>query len=218
MSRTIKQRLLSAAIVAMVGLVIFVLHTNVGVTRDNAHSQVRQMVDPTILPVVPSYETESPAIEKTEPEPVHQEPALTEVDAVQETQIPIQKEQKNTPTPAPQPAPIVTAETLGTISAISLNETDAGFSITIRANRPIGDTTYMNLSEPHRLVIDLREKWTLKAKNVVRPETGPIKHIVVGTHPDRLRLVVHFSTPPIKKLVPVFKRTGNTLTVTVPLP
>ncbi|MBI9080348.1 MAG: AMIN domain-containing protein [Pseudodesulfovibrio sp.] len=218
MSRTIRQRLLSAAIVAMAGLVIFVLHTNVGVTRDDEHSQVRQMVDPTILPVVPSYETEPPAIEKTEPEPVHQEPALTEVPAAQEPPAPIQKEQENTPTPAPQPAPVVTAETLGTITAINLSETDAGFSITVRANRPIGDTTYMNLSNPHRLVIDLREKWALKTRNVVRPEAGPVKHIVVGTHPDRLRLVVHFRTPPVGKLAPEFERTGNSLTVTVPLP
>jgi len=204
--------------IIMAGLVIFALHTSVGATKDDGHSQVRQIVDPTILPLLPPYEAETPITESSEPEPALQEPATTEIPSDPEAEATAQEQPEATPAPEPQPAPTIKTAAPGAITAISLNKTDAGFTITIRADRPIGDTTYMNLSEPRRLVIDLREKWTLKTRNVVRPEDGPVKHIVIGSHPDRLRLVVHFRTPPAGKLRPHFERTDNTLKVTVPLP
>ena len=117
-----------------------------------------------------------------------------------------------------KPAPPAKATTAGNIKSIKLSVTDTGFTITILADRPIGDTTYMNLLNPRRLVIDLREKWTAKIRNVIRTESGPVKHIVLGSHPDRLRLVVHFRTPPAGKLNPKFERKGNSLTVSVQTP
>jgi len=205
--------------IIVVGLAVFVLHTGIGVTRDEDHSQLRMAVDPTVIPVVLPDGTETPIAESVEPEAPLQEEAKAETPAPAAPEQPV-AEPASAPKPAPKPAAKTASKSTGkgTVRAISLNETATGFTVTILADRPIGDTSYMNLSGPRRLVIDLREGWKLNAKNVVRGKDGAVKHIVIGNHPDRLRLVVHFTTPPAGKLNPEFERTGNSLKVTIPLP
>ena len=122
------------------------------------------------------------------------------------------------PAPKPAPAPPVAAPAgSGNITAVSLAENDNGFTLTIRADRPVGDTSYMNLDGPRRLVVDLRGEWKLATRNVVRSK-GAVKHIVMGEHPDRLRLVVHFTRPPKGRLAPLFTNSGTTLEVVVAFP
>lgn len=127
-------------------------------------------------------------------------------------------------TPAPEalteqvvtPAPVGVGK--GAVTKVTMESTDKQLVLTVFCNRPVGDTTYMNLSNPKRLVVDLREPWTLKARNVIRVKSGAVKHVVMGSHPDRLRLVVHFRTPPKGRLAPTFQRIGNKLIVTADLP
>lgn len=221
MSRTVGERILFGAMIVVVGLVIFILHAGIGVTRDQDNGQVRMTVDPTVLPVVLPDGSESPASSATlDPDTAN----ATEV--AEDTEPPATPAPEETPQAQAPPAPESTPETkpasptganAGTVQSVTLENTATGFTITVTANAPIGDTSYMNLSGPHRLVVDLRENKTSKAKNVVRVADGPVKHVVVGEHPDRLRLVVHFRTPPATRLTPQFTRTGNTLKITVPL-
>ena len=121
--------------------------------------------------------------------------------------------------PAAKPAPAQAAKPIpgvpGTVRRVTLTSTDHGFTLTLACDRPVGDTTYMNLASPRRLVVDLRQPWKLGTRNVARAATGMVRHVVAGEHPDRLRFVVHFRTPPKGALSPEFRRVGNTLTVTV---
>jgi len=128
------------------------------------------------------------------------------------------------PAPALAPAPGKPAASsgkpgpAGVITAMALRSTPEGFELTLIADRPVGDTSYLNLSDPRRLVVDLRQPWTLKTRNVVRADSGPVRHVVAGEHSDRLRLVIHFRTPPARGIEPEFLRTGNRLVVRVRLP
>lgn len=214
------EKILFGAMIVVAGLVVFILHTGVGVTRDEDTGQIRMTVDPTVLPVVLPDGNESPTTSAA-PDPgttngteVAEDPEPVATPAPKETQAktpPAPKSAREAKPASPQKAKA------GTVQSISLENTATGFTITVTADTPIGDTSYMNLSAPHRLVVDLRENRTSKAKNVIRIADGPVKHVVVGEHPDRLRLVIHFRTPPAARLTPQFTRTDNTLKITVPL-
>ncbi|MEF2229780.1 MAG: AMIN domain-containing protein, partial [Pseudodesulfovibrio sp.] len=106
----------------------------------------------------------------------------------------------------------------GTVTAVSLQSAADGFALTITGDRPIGDTSYLNLANPRRLVVDLRQAWKLGTRNVVRADSGVVRHVVAGEHPDRLRFVIHFRTPPAKGLEPRITREGNRLIVRVARP
>lgn len=107
------------------------------------------------------------------------------------------------------------SSTPGTIRRIGLQSTPHGFVLTLTGDRPVGDTSYLKLANPTRLVIDLRQAWKLGTRNVIRSASGLVRHVVVGEHPDRLRFVVHFRNPPSVIPAPEFRRDGNILTVSV---
>ncbi|MDD3312692.1 AMIN domain-containing protein [Pseudodesulfovibrio sp.] len=106
----------------------------------------------------------------------------------------------------------------GIVTGLSLRSDADGFELTVVADRPVGDTTYLNLANPRRLVVDLRQPWTLRTRNVLRADSGAVRHVVAGEHPDRLRLVFHFRTPPARGIEPEFLRTGDRLVVRVRMP
>jgi hypothetical protein len=209
--------------IIVAGLIVFVLNANNGVTKDETHGQVRMKVDPNVLPIIQPDNTDI-LVEKT-PEPNSASTESREQESVAEPETPATVEQE-APASAPaleqepviEPAPPAKPATSGIIKSIKLSETDTGFVITVLADKPIGDTSYMNFSNPHRLVVDLREPWIWKNKNVIRSKNGPVKHIVLGPHPDRLRMVIYFRVPLGGKLKPQFKREGNSLKVSVSIP
>lgn len=226
MSRAHKQYLRVTAAILAAGVLVFVLHANLGMTSvDQGSPEVRMPVDPTVLPPIVTgeeapLENESMAPEAGQDtiETVTDEPATTE-----QTAPAPQPDPEPAAEPAPEPAAPKQAETpapapkgKGKVNAIELAATDDNFSISVEANRPIGDTSYMNLYNPRRLVIDLREPWNWTGKNVIRSRSAYVEYVVIGEHKDRLRLVVHFRRPPAGKLVPRMERTGNMLIVTVP--
>jgi hypothetical protein len=218
--------------------------TRGGEAGDDVRNEVRMEVDFTVLPVVlpDGSETVPPmdpdaidgestlppesavpqqaVMEPPKPAPVP-EPSPTPAPAPASSPAPSPAPEP-APAPAPEPAPAsapapVAKTGPGTIRSVSLDESADGFTITVRADREVGDTSYMNLDNPRRLVIDLRAGWKLATRNVVRSK-GVVKHIVIGEHPDRLRMVVHFNTAPKDRLTPSFSRTGTALEIRVESP
>lgn len=234
--------------VIMAGMASFFLFTEVNSTAsENLPNEIRMTVDPTVLPPVtppdmgesepesvpaapeqpqvelpdieertpmPAPSAEKASAPESEPEPqAEAAPAATQADEPEVEVTPASdtlSEQVVTPAPADAGK--------GAVTRVTMNSTDAKLVLTVYCNRPVGDTTYMNLTNPRRLVVDLREPWDLKTRNVVRVKSGAVKHVVMGSHPDRLRLVVHFRTPPTRNLQPTFERIGNKLIVTAQLP
>lgn len=223
MPRTVRQRFLFGIMVIVAGFIFFVAHTEIGVTKGNTPNQVRMTVDSTVLPVVlpdgneaPTNSTATQALQPTTPEqtPKTQPQAKPKAKATPTAKA---AAKKSAPAPAPkaQAAPQAKRGTQ-IVKSVTLATADTGTTLTIAANGPVGDTSYINLSNPRRLVLDLREPWVSKAKNVIRTANGPIKYIVIGEHPDRLRMVVHFRTLPTQQITPEFTRTGKTLKIFIP--
>jgi hypothetical protein len=78
--------------------------------------------------------------------------------------------------------------------------------------------TWFNLAEPRKLAVDLRGEWHKKGDRVFRFDTGPVKNIIVGEHPDRLRLAVEFRDGAAQPDVEPKIVTGpDGVTVTIPL-
>lgn len=232
MTKTRGPRFVLTAMIIMVGFVVFILHAGTGSTTSGDEVEgVRMAVDPTVLPMVPPPGAPEPSAAQD----MAGQDATAPLEGAGETPTAMEDpaQQKATPKPAAAPSPTSKSTSApssdsgatqakhagkGTVSAIAVDATDREFILTVTCDRPVGDTSYMNLKNPSRLVIDLRQPWTLKAKNVIRVDNGPIKHVVVGSHPDRLRLVVHFNSPPKGKLAPSFARAGNKLIISVALP
>lgn len=207
-----------------------------GMTQKSPSNQVRMEVDPTVLPPVTA---DGMLLEPAESQ--EQRESVVEGDSgklafennlapdsmtpdtkpVPKSAPPVAKAAEKKVAPKVKPAakakPVVRAPKDpalgGVVKKIALRSTDDDFAVTITAKGPVGDTTYLNLSNPRRLVIDLRGPWKLGTKNVVRSATGMVKHIVVGVHKDRVRLVLHFRKPPTSRLEPKFERIGNKLVV-----
>jgi hypothetical protein len=57
---------------------------------------------------------------------------------------------------------------------------------------PVERLTYFGLTGPRKLALDLRGPWRKKGAGVLRFDVGPVKNVVTGEHPDRLRLAVEF--------------------------
>ena len=209
MFKTFRQRVLMAALMVAAVFAATALLASSGTAEDEVRNEVRMTVDYTVLPLLKAEETEpvapEPAAPPTAP-PSAPEPAET---AAAPEPAP---EPKTEPAPAAKPAPM---KGPGQVASISLKETAQGFTLTIATDRPVTETTYMNLANPRRLVLDLKGRWSYLAGNVIRSE-AMVKHIVIGEHPDRLRLVVHYRTPPTGNVKPEFTSDGNRLSISVP--
>jgi hypothetical protein len=241
MSNTFRHWFLFPAACAMAGLLALTLTIRPGLAQDQAsegmrdgtRNAVRMDVDFTVLPKVLPDGSEAPATsaapaeEPLTPEPELQDaadaapPAPAEEPAAETPTAPPAAE----PRPAPDPAPaeqaevpaIGPAEGPGVIRSVALDETGQGFAIKVVADRPVGQATFMNLNNPRRLVVDILGKWTRKGVNVLRSE-GAVQHLVMGEHPDRFRMVVHFRTPPKKNVTPEIRKAGDELHILVALP
>jgi hypothetical protein len=106
----------------------------------------------------------------------------------------------------------------GTVTGVSLESKPDGFVLTIVSDRPAGETAHFALSSPGRFVLDMPGSWRLTAPNVIRRQSGPVVHVVIGAHPDKMRFVVHFrDTAGVRTGTPVVTRDGSTLRLAVPL-
>lgn len=129
---------------------------------------------------------------------------------------------KPQPAPAPKPEAAKQAQRpapwvpSGNITKLDVQAAaDGVISVQATADAPLGRVRCLWLKGPDRFVVDLLGKWRLRTRNVVRHKQGMIKHMVAGEHKDRLRLVIHFRTPPGKRKKPVVRVEGTTATVRV---
>ncbi len=248
MTRLFGRHIGLVALILLVGLALPVLFGGTMVSADGLGPSVRMAVDPTVLPPVqlpgapaepgteatptPSAEPGAEAKPASPPEfEVELMPDTPPASAKMASQTPTEppvKPVESTPVVAGGEPPTVKPEPKaaekpalsgsGTVRGVALESTDHGFVLTLTCDRPVGDTTYLNLTNPRRLVVDIRQPWKLGTRNVIRSAAGVVKHVVVGEHRDRLRFVIHFRTLPKSGLDPVFRRTGNSLVVTVEMP
>ncbi|NDV20124.1 AMIN domain-containing protein [Pseudodesulfovibrio sp. JC047] len=220
------------------------LTAQMSIAAPPVRNKVRMEVDFTVLPMVlpdgseatiPPVESDIDAVEiipESEaillPENVTTPPSIPSPTAASAPKKPLAKpepEPKQTPPLSQTPAPQITqkrpsqaqTDTSRRIHGITVSKTDTGFILTVQSNRPVTDTRYFNLTDPRRLVFDLIGPWKYDKTNVIRL-SGPVKHVVIGEHPDKLRMVVHFSTPLQHPLTPTVTSTKNTLTATVVMP
>lgn len=181
-------------------------------------NELRMDVDFTILPMVLPDGTETPAQPANNQE-LGEPEIITPPEEPQTIAGPNQESIKSQPE-IEQPTPLAKTKPtpqVGKVKKVAVKETDTGFVITIQTDRPVSDTSYINLNNPRRLVFDVIGSWEYNNTNVIRLN-GSIKHVVVGEHKDRLRLVVHFSTPPENSVKPVVNIADTTLTATIVLP
>ncbi|MFH1914369.1 MAG: AMIN domain-containing protein [Pseudomonadota bacterium] len=233
MTKSKKHRILLAAVIVVAGLAAFILNGGLGRTSDQSAGagQVRMAVDPTVIPSdMPSDmpvgmppEASSEARPEAPPEAQPKAPAQASAPDSTASKPPVSEASAATP-PAPKapaaevPAPETPASG-GIISAASLESTAGGFVLTLVGDRPLGAVAHLTLASPPRLVLDLAGHWTLKAPNVLREESGPVRHVVIGAHPNKLRFVVHLREDSVLDRLgkPTTAHEGNTLRVTVPI-
>lgn len=91
----------------------------------------------------------------------------------------------------------------------------------VAANAQAERVTWFNLAgpaEPRKLAIDLRGTWRKKGGAVLRSDTGPVKAVVAGEHPDRLRLSIEFRDGAVAQAVePKIESDPRGLSISIPL-
>ena len=113
-----------------------------------------------------------------EGEPLSDDPISKEIEADKAEEKSGAEPDKNTQAPA-----------LGKLTGFSALETEERFMAKLVTDKPTSDVTYFWMDRPLQLVVDLRGKWINLTPNVFRYAEGFISHVVMGIHPDRLRLV-----------------------------
>lgn len=221
MSKTFRQWVFFTMVCVAAGFMVNAMCASLGATSEETRNQVRMTVDFTVLPVV------MPDGSEIQPEAADTPDAASAETAAADQALPEPETEAapmETPTPPEaglveqaKPTPPPAAAGPGVVKSVSLEETGDGFTVTVATDREVKDTSYLNLANPRRLVLDLRGNWTYRGRNVIR-SSGAVKHIVIGEHKDRFRMVVHFRKPPAGNVEPQFKPTENKLHVMVPLP
>lgn len=214
-----RRRTMLAVLITITGVTAFLLGAVPGSTSaDVENGGVRMAVDPTVLPpILPPGQKEEQVADEDGSRPQDEEAATAQSD--DSVASPSKAEPNVSSKPQEKPRPkSVQKKGRGAIEDIDVVVADTSLTITVTCDRPVGATSYMNLDNPRRLVIDLRQPWVLEKKNVIRINRSGVKYVVLGEHPDRLRLVVHFLKPFRQRLAPQFSRQGNKLIVTANLP
>lgn len=216
MSKTFRQWVLFVVVATAAVFMTCAAYATSGQTGDEVRNEVRMSVDFTVLPVLETEDME-PAAQPDAQEQTAADSPAPDTGADVETAAPQPEPESAEAKPEPEPtaAPAAPAAGTGQVASVTFQETPRNFILTIATDRPVGDTSYLNLNNPRRLVIDLLGKWNYRGRNVLRSE-GVIKHVVIGEHKDRLRLVAHYRADRADRAEPQFTREGNKLYVSVP--
>ena len=140
------------------------------------------------------------------------------------------------PAPAPKPAPKIDPLALETPPAQAPHEptvlpqggnfagdVEVEFQpdrviLRVATNGPVERVTSFGVKVPRKLALDLHGPWRKKGPPVVRFSTGPVKNVVAGEHPDRLRLAVEFREGAVEPdMTPAVEQGPKGVTVTIPL-
>ena len=111
------------------------------------------------------------------------------------------------------------SEGLGELMDLNFTHSPEQFLARLTTTEEVGMVTYFWLENPAKLVVDLRGKWSYSTRRVTDFIDGFIKQLVLGGHPDRLRLVFIFSDPKtLKGKSPELIRTPEGLDILIDAP
>jgi hypothetical protein len=101
---------------------------------------------------------------------------------------------------------------------VSVEYQEQSVIVRIATSKPVEHLSWFNQAEPRKLAADFHGEWRKKGGHVLRFDTGPLKNIIVGQHPDRMRLAVEFRDGAVKPdLEPKLETTPEGVTLTIPL-
>jgi len=121
------------------------------------------------------------------------------------------------PAPAPH-EPIALPEKGSYVGDMELEFQSDRIILRAAANGQVERVTYFGVKSPRKLALDLRGPWRKKGPFVLRYATGPVKDVVVGEHPDRLRLVLEFREGAVEPdMQPTVEIDAKGVTATIPL-
>ncbi|WP_321405200.1 hypothetical protein [Maridesulfovibrio sp.] len=107
----------------------------------------------------------------------------------------------------------------GVLEVLEFTHTDDQFLARLQTSAKVGRVTYFWMDNPSKLVVDLRGKWRYSVPRVTDLLSGFVGQVILGRHPDRLRLVFNFRDPNEKRgPSPQLIRTPRGLDIVVAIP
>ncbi|SMF09629.1 hypothetical protein [Desulfovibrio gilichinskyi] len=101
--------------------------------------------------------------------------------------------------PVKKEIPLKPSGEVNVVNKITFIPRDDSFLARLETAEKAGRITHFWMAKPTRLVVDLRGEWKKDIRNVYRFKGNFINKIIVGIHPDRLRLVFLFTEIDIAK-------------------
>ncbi|SOB58439.1 conserved exported protein of unknown function [Pseudodesulfovibrio profundus] len=199
---------------------------------DSDMSRVRMEVDPTVLPPIQppnlpekaNAESDDKAdngSDAAESAPAAAEGINAEGNKAKEAKVEdptVDVKSDSEAADAGESAPAVEVKALagpGTVDSIDVDIAKGRVVLHLHTDKKDVETSSFNLQSPRRLVVDVLGEWRYDKENVLRLESDAIKHVVIGSHPDKLRLVIHFRSD-IEDVVPLIKQEESGLRITIP--
>jgi len=97
------------------------------------------------------------------------------------------------------------------VDKLTVSETGEDVIITLQGASTASKPEALLLGAPPRLVIDLPGAWSYK--NTEKPSGSLVKAVRVGTHPEKLRLVLDLANPPKSPKHPAVEKTPEGLVI-----
>ena len=126
------------------------------------------------------------------------------------------------PTAKPQPKPesnksaksAAAASAGGDLKGVKISCRKKKAVINVAFSAAAGKVSWFNLESPRRLVVDIRGKWNNKVKSVYRVKNCPVSKVVLGEHPDKIRLVIYLDQKKFSaKFKPVVRKLENAISL-----
>jgi outer membrane biosynthesis protein TonB len=156
---------------------------------EQADSQ-KETPEPQQAPNASSQTSAAPLTDVTEPktDASAAKPAEEPTAAQPETAAspPKKPEAKTAPEPPP-PAP----KDVARVREPHVDPDSQSLTVRITTEADIPACTWFTMENPRRIVVDVRGAWKCPGPSIYRPGAETVKTVVIGEHPDRLRVVLH---------------------------
>ncbi len=107
-------------------------------------------------------------------------------------------------------------EEVGELTAITFTETENTLIAHLKTSKPVAKITRFWMQNPTRAVVDLRGSWRYTTARLKTFKGGFMYQVILGMHPDRLRIVFRFDDIKAPKgELPRCVRTGDGLDIIV---
>lgn len=121
------------------------------------------------------------------------------------------------PNPEPKPAAAAkpaSAPAGGELKGVKTSCQNKKAVVSVLLSSAAGKVNWFNLDSPRRLVVDMHGKWDNSAKSVYRIKNCPVSKVVLGEHPDKIRLVIYLDPNKFSaKVKPVVRRLDNAISL-----